>query len=143
MRKFLNLIVLLLLTVGCNDMKVGYLDTEYAVYKPNVMTIRKELDMEDWDDSNRLKKKAHWVSPAIQGVQGTAPMFMSIQDVRTEGGGDVSTFLKYTTLRGNGQFDVDFENDIPIGKYIVTIKVANEGYTAVLEDIFTIEVKSK
>lgn len=139
MRKFLNLIVLLLLTVGCNDMKVGYLDTEYAVYKPNVMKVQKELDV----NSNRFKKKAHWVSPAIQGVQGTAPMFVTIHEVRTEGGGDVSKFLNHTIVRGNGQFDVDFENDIPIGKYIITLKIENEGYDAILTDIFTIEVAQK
>lgn len=143
MKKYINLILLLLLIVGCNDMKVGYLDIEYATYDPAIMTVRKELDMDDEDDEDRFNNKAHWVSPAIQGVQGTTPMFMSIHEVRTEGGGDVAKFLEHSKVRGNGQFDVDFENDIPVGKYIITLKVVNEGYDAILTDIFTIEVVQK
>lgn len=143
MKKYINAILFLLIIVSCNDMKVGFLDAEYAVYKPNTMTVRKELDMDNRKDKERFEKKAHWVSPAIQGVQGTAPMFVTIHDVRTEGGGDVSKFLKYTTVRGNGQFDVDFENDIPVGKYFVTLKIENEGYNVILTDIFTIEIVQK
>lgn len=143
MKRLLSIMALLLLTVSCNNMKVGYLDTEYAVYKPNVMTIRKELDMNNPKDKDRFDKKIHWISSAIQGIDGTSPINITIHSVRTEGGGGVEKFLGSTVLRGNGQFDVDFENDIPIGKYIVSIKVKNEGYTEVLNDIFTIEVVSK
>lgn len=143
MKKYIFAILLLLITFGCNNMKVGYLDTEFALYDPKVMTIRKELDMNNKKDKEKFEKKSHWVSPAIQGVQGTFPMFMSIHEVKTEGGGDVSKFLKHTKIFGNGRFDVDFENDIPVGNYIVTIKVQNEGYTSIVKDIFIIEVKQK
>lgn len=143
MKKYIYFVLLFIVAIGCNDMKVGYLETNEAVYKPNVLTVRKELDMNDWDDEDRAKWGAHWVSPAIQGILGTNPMMLTIHEVKTEGGGDVAAFLKYTTLRGNGQFDVDFENEIPVGKYIITIKVENEGYTSILKDIFTIEVKQK
>lgn len=135
--------VLLLLTVSCNNMKPGYLEVQYAAYKPDVMTIRKELDMNNSKDKNRFDKKIHWVSSAIQGIDGTSPIYITIHSVRTDGAGDIAKFLKSTVLRGNGQFDVDFENEIPIGKYIVTIKVKNEGYTEILDDVFTVEVVAK
>lgn len=141
--KYVSLAVLLIATWGCNNMEVGFLDTSCALYSPKTMVVRKELDMNNWEDMGRADKKAHWISPKIQGVQGTAPVIMTIHSVKVEGGGNVSEFLKYTTLRSNGQFDVKYENEIPIGKYIISIKVTNDGYESVLEDIFAVDIRQK
>lgn len=123
---------------ACHEVKVGYLETENAVYKPDVLEVKKTLDPEE--DYDRIEKKYNWISYPIDGIQGTYPMYMTIESVRTEGEGDVAKFLEETTVRGDGTFDIPFENEIPSGKYIVTLKVENEGYSAVLKDIFTVWV---
>lgn len=136
-----TIIYSLLLTLGliaCQDVKVGYLETENAKYKPDILEVKKTLD--PVEDADRIEKKYNWISYPIDGVQGTYPMYMTIHTVRTEGGGDVAKFLAEVKVRGDGTFDVPFENGIPVGKYIITLKVENEGYSAVLPDIFTIWV---
>lgn len=138
MKKIIGCLLLILGLLGCHEVKVGYLETENANYNPNVLEVRKTLD--PVIDADRIDKKYNWISYPIDGIVGTQPMYMSIASVKEENGGDVQKFLEEVKVRGNGTFDVPFDNQIPEGKYIITLKVENEGYSALLPDIFTIWV---
>lgn len=134
-----NIIVLLLVVLySCHDMKVGYLEYENAVYSKNEMVVKKVLD--PIEDADRIQRKYNWVSLPIEGIMGTQPIFISIHSVKTEDG-NVEKFLENVNVRGNGTFDVPFENDIPVGTYMITLKVENEDHYGILPDIFTIIVK--
>ena len=50
-------------------------------------------------------------------------------------------FAKYMTVIGGGRMYVDAKVDSPVGYYTVSLKIENEGHTAILEDIFTFEVR--
>lgn len=143
MKKMIRYFVVLLAVVslcGCNEMKVGFLDTRFAKYVPNSMSVKKELDP-DYDD--RFETKANWISAQMQGVQGTPTKLFSIHKVKASGGGDAEKFLKYTSIRGNGQFDIQFENEIPVGQYVISVKIENESYSSIIEDIYTVNVIQK
>jgi hypothetical protein len=45
------------------------------------------------------------------------------------------------TVIGGGRMYVDAKVDSPVGYYTVSLKIENEGHTAILEDIFTFEVR--
>ena len=124
--------------VACHDMKVGYLEYEDAVYTEDTLVVKKVLD--PVKDADRIKFEYNWVSLPIEGIRGTQPIFMSIHSVKTEEG-DAEKFLAETNVRGNGTFDIPFENNIPTGVYSVTLKVENEDHWGLLPDIFTVVVK--
>ena len=127
--KYISIIICLAL-FSCHDVKVGYLETEAAQYNPNVLVTKSQ-------DAN---EPLHVVSPPIEGVEGTQPIYITIRQVTTTDGDKVA-FLKEVTVRGNGAFDIPVYNNIPAGTYQISLQVENEDHSAILEDIFTIVVK--
>ena len=128
--KYISIIICLAL-FSCQDVKVGYLETEVAQYNPNVLEVTKSQD---------ANEPLHVVSPPIEGVEGTQPIYITIRQVTTTDGDKVA-FLKEVTVRGNGAFDIPVYNNIPAGTYQISLQVENEDYSDILEDIFTIVVK--
>ena len=125
--KYILSIIICLALFSCHDVKVGYLETEAA----NVLEVTKSQDAND---------PLHVVSPPIEGVEGTQPIYITIRQVTTTDGDKVA-FLKEVTVRGNGAFDIPVYNNIPAGTYQISLQVENEDYSDILEDIFTIVVK--
>ena len=135
-------IYILLLTAlaftSCHKMDIGYLETWAAKYQEDQMTVRKTPDpYEDWA---QVEYGSDWVSDPLEGVQGTNPRKITISSVVSPDGGNVETFLKEVTLRGDGTFTVPVENNIPLGTYVVSLSVSNEDHSHILKDIFTIIV---
>lgn len=129
--KYILSIIIYLALFSCHDVKVGYLETEAAQYNPNVLEVTKSQDAND---------PLHVVSPPIEGVEGTQPIYITIRQVTTTDGDKVA-FLKEVTVRGNGAFDIPVYNNIPAGTYKISLQVENEDHSDILEDIFTIVVK--
>lgn len=102
--KYISIIICLAL-FSCHDVKVGYLETEAAQYNPNVLEVTKSQD---------ANEPLHVVSPPIEGVEGTQPIYITIRQVTTTDGDKVA-FLKEVTVRGNGAFDIPVYNNIPAG----------------------------
>ena len=90
--KYILSIIICLALFSCHDVKVGYLETEAAQYNPNVLEVTKSQDAND---------PLHVVSPPIEGVEGTQPIYITIRQVTTTDGDKVA-FLKEVTVRGNG-----------------------------------------
>lgn len=123
---------------GCNNQKVGYLETENGVYVPNTMDIRLVLD--DELDIFRIANAAPWVSPRIQGVIGTEPIQFEIVNV-TSDTGDAEMFRALLSIRGGGRMVFPLVSDITPGEYRVSIRISNEDHSGVLNEVFTFVVK--
>lgn len=139
MKKYFILIGLVLLLWECHKPTPGYLETNNAQYVPDTMVIRKELD--PVKDAYRKMNNAPWVSPKLQGVDGTAPLAFEIVDV-TSTDGDAVMFKSLLNIRGGGRMEFPLRaGGIPDGHYVVSVRVSNEGYSEVVSNIFTFIVK--
>lgn len=134
-------IICLFLFVGCDKVTVGYLETENAEYTPNSMEIPKLEDLDESANALRLENKSPWVTQPIQGIAGTKPIFYTIESVSAVDGGNADVFKSELQIIGNGSFYYPLEHKAPAGKYTVSIRVTNEGYSHVIKDIYTFEVK--
>lgn len=101
------------------------------------------IELQEGEDAQRARLGYPWTSTAIQGIDGTKPIFASIKSVRVENGDEASVLklLEYMSMRGDGTFSLPIENDIPVGKYVISLTFANEGYSRDVDDCFTIIVK--
>lgn len=89
-------------------------------------------------DRNRLG--IPWTSTPIEGMQGTMPIEISINKITTDIG-DVNKLKNVLQIRNNGILTIPFMNDIPVGRYQLSFKFSNEGYTKTRDNIFTVIVK--
>lgn len=135
MRNIAIFIFLLVIGASCHETKIGYLKTEGASYLPDSTIIRTVLD--EVLDKARIANKAPWVSSNLQGVLGTPPITYRIVDVTSPDSGDTDLFRQELTIRGNGVMLVPLVPKSPKGKYVVSIEVANEDHTQILENAFT------
>ena len=138
MKKYLVLIGVILVWWGCHNPTPGYLETGNAQYEPDTMIIRKELD--PLKDAYRKMNNAPWVSPKCQGVDGTAPVLFEIVDVTSEDG-DAAMFKSFLNIRGGGRMEFPLKVSVPVGHYVVSVRVSNEGYSKVIPDVFTFIVE--
>ena len=145
MKYIYTLFLFTLVVCGCQDVKIGCLDVNNAEYMPDTMLVRKELGFitDDWniirDDNMRKKVEAPWVTNQIQGVVGTAP----IQYVKASDGGDAEIFKTELKIRGGGIMEVPFVPESPNGRYVISLRVEAEEYSAIIEDVFTFVIRQK
>lgn len=138
MKKYCVIMWLILLWWGCHNPTPGYLEADNAQYVPDTMVIRKTLD--PLIDAYRKMNNAPWVSPICQGIDGTAPVIFEVIDV-TSADGDADMFKSLLHIRGGGRMEFPLQAGVPAGRYVVSLKVSNEGYAELLPDIFTFIVK--
>lgn len=94
----------------------------------------------------RIINKAPWVSAPFWGasVEGSRPLTLTIESVKTKGEkADAAKLIKNVSIYGEGIFSVPFENDIPLGEYLISLRVANISGSTVVNDCFTIIVTDK
>lgn len=156
--------------MACQDDSIGFLITEYAGYSQDSMIVRKRLDetppqpnpeyesliATGWytaetlimmgiyptiggEDYKRLVGDIPWSSLAIEGVEGTQPIIVSIKSVRAVSG-DADKLRACLSVRGNGIFSVPVRNDVPVGRYVISLNFRNEGWSKDIDDCFTIIV---
>lgn len=89
----------------------------------------------------RIEKHTPWTTSAVDGVLGTDPIYYRIHEVKSTDG-DVAAFMKYLSVMGGGRLVVTWEDEqVPSGRYVVSIEISNEGYTKIVEDAFTFIVE--
>lgn len=94
----------------------------------------------------RITNKAPWLSAPFWGasVEGSRPLTIEIESVKCTGEkADAEKLKKNVTVYGEGVFSVPFENDIPLGSYLVSLKISNVSGSQVVKDCFTIIVTDK
>lgn len=136
---FILMLLLGGLITGCHDITEGYLMTDNAKYTPDSMEIRLVLD--ETLDAYRMHNLSPWVSPKLQGVIGTTPIEYEVVDVKATEGGNAELFQHLVTVRGGGRMEFPLISDITPGRYTVSLRVFNEGYSNVINDVFTFIVK--
>lgn len=137
--KYIVLSVMLITGIcGCSKQEIGFLQSENALYVPATMDIRLVLDPEL--DAYRIYNVSPWVSPKIQGIVGTNPIAYTVERVTSQNG-DADMFKSLITVRGGGRMEFPLISDIPAGEYVISMRVTNEGFSRVAEDIFTFVVK--
>ena len=141
MRGYFIYLICVVFLVACNDVTVGYLETENAEYMPDYMEIPQIGELDEIADAQRIKNNAPWVTQPIQGIEGTAPLIYTIEEVTATEGGDAVMFKQELSIIGNGRFYYPLEHKAPAGKYVVSIRITNEGYSHVLKDVYTFIVK--
>lgn len=142
LKSILSILFTLVIFTACHKVQVGYLQTDNAEFVPNILNAYRTPD----PDSERSKNNAPWVSTRIQGVAGTSPINYEFVSAKVANGGDLSKFLTtvsagHLSVQGGiiyfYQAGVEM---IPNGDYILTLRVYNEGHSALLKDIITIRV---
>ena len=107
--------------------------------------IAKSFNLEPYvgqgEDYVRVKWGAPWVSTPIEGFEGTAPIYVSIKEIKPLDGGDALALSSVLTVRGNGTFEIPLYHDVPVGRYVISLNFRNEGYSKDVDDCFTIIVK--
>ena len=139
MGKYIVFLLLVIMAFSCHDVKIGYLETENAVYVPDSLVVDLEWTVENYV---RWENESDWVSTGIQGVLGTAPIIYRITDVKVVGDeGDAGALRSVCTINGGGIFTVPFHHEVPKGEYLLSIEISNGDYHFVKEDIFRIIMK--
>ncbi len=136
MRCSIIYLICVVFLVACNDVTVGYLETENAEYIPDNMEIPQIEDLDEVVDALRIKNNAPWVTQPIQGIEGTDPIY-SIEEVTATEGGDAMIFKQELRIIGNGSFYYPLEHKAPAGKYVVFDSNYKRGYSHVVK-IFTL-----
>lgn len=113
----------------------------------DVMAVRKEvignIDHDILLLQRQIADTVPWTSSPVEGVLGTEPITYSI--ARIDGENDVKTslFSKYLTIIGGGRFILYWSKVelLPLGRYVISIRVTNEGYSRVIDNVFTFIVE--
>ncbi len=122
--------------VGCHEKTIGFLVTENASYNPDSLYVRKTPDPKL--DAIRMETKAPWISTKLQGYEGTEQIYFSVESVTSDQGEEAArVFMKDLAIRGGGALMYPFENNATPGRYKVSIRLTNSGYSQVVEDAFT------
>ena len=99
--------------------------------------------MTNVDDKNRVEKEIPWLTDNIQGVLGTAPIRYKLSGVKAPSVEAETIFLKEFKVRGGGRMELPLYTELPVGRYVVSLYLSNEDYSAVLTDVYTFIVKEK
>ena len=105
------------------------------------MEIFPTLEIGGGEDYQQVKYDIPWTSVPLEGYDGTQPIYMSVKSIVAEQGGDAEKMKEYLSVRGNGILSVPVINDVPVGRYKISLKIENEGYSRDVNNCFTIIVK--
>lgn len=134
------IVTIAICVASCSKMKVGYLRTEGASFTPDSLNIYRNIDPE----SDRVVQNLPWVSTRIQGVAGTNPLNYELANVIATDGGDAQLFtnlVKQNIISVSGGMIVvslNAVNQLPNGRYLLSIRVFNDDNSSVLNNVFKV-----
>ena len=129
------LFLVVIIQAGCQDVTVGFLDTRHAAYAPDSMIVKAVLDPND--DAYQIKFKIPWQSGEMEGVEGTNPVKYTIRNVRGKHPEVVTQFR----MSGRGRVELPWDHTVPAGRYMIDMRIANEGHFCDLDSIFIVIVR--
>lgn len=143
---------------ACHDEDVSFLDASALNYPINSMTVIAGLTLDDtlimkpaaspWEQPSfpykkRIKNNAPWVAQGFYGgtVEGVRPLIVTLESVKATGEKANADILKEElTIVGEGRLELPLYTKVPVGEYLLSIRVANIAGYEVVENIFTIIV---
>lgn len=84
-----------------------------------------------------------WTTSTIEGILGTQPLMYEILDVKGENKEGSDEFRKALSVMGGGRLIVEGNVDVPLGRYVVSLVVRNEGYRNEIKNAFTFIISDK
>ncbi|MDE7074201.1 MAG: hypothetical protein K2O69_04020 [Odoribacter sp.] len=100
----------------------------------NPINIRQELK----ELKKQFQSDIPWTTSCIEQLLGTEPIIYTLESLHSDQGeAAAADFAKYLTVIGGGRMYVDTKVNSPAGKYVVSLRVSNDGYSVVLPDAFT------
>lgn len=123
--------------VGCHEKTIGYLVTENASYEPDSTVVPRELDPKK--HATRIENQSPWVSYAMQGYEGTEQIMFSVESVKsTAGEEEALKFKEELKIRGGGgALEYPLVHKAGPGRYVISVRLTNPGYSQVIEDAYT------
>ena len=88
----------------------------------------------------RNKWDQPYVSTAIEGIEGTDQIYVSVKQITTDTG-DAQKLKDCLMVWGDGRIQVPLHHNVPAGHYLISLNFKNEGYSKDVNDCFTIIVK--
>lgn len=129
------------------DLYMEWDDADYEVWmlNQNIEDLASDMGIENSTAfknqiaklQNRIKYDIPWVTSPMEMVLGTQPMVYSIADVKNENPENAKLFWESLTIMGGGRMYVAYDVKAPVGRYVVSVRIENEGQTRVLNDVFT------
>lgn len=110
-------------------------DYAYQLGIPALSVLEEQIA----DLNYRLKFEIPWVTPQIEGVEGTEPLVYTILEIKGPGLEAVNKFSDYIEIIGGGRICIQQEvvENVPAGEYVVSVRVNNEEREKVFPDAFT------
>lgn len=140
MKQIFILVSLLFILSACHEKTIGYLITENAKYAVDSMIVRKTLD--PVKDALRIKNNSPWVTLTMDNYEGTAPILFSVELVTSDQGEEAAAiFAEKLSVRGGGVLEYLLDGKATPGRYVVSVRLTNPGYSQVVRDCFTFIVK--
>lgn len=133
------LIVAFFVLWSCEKQEIGYLDTANAEYIPDSVVFKAVLNPDNSQDAQKIKFEIPFQSPSMQKVSGSPVVKYSINRVDCNNGAEnaVSQFR----IRGKGIIELPYNHTVPVGRYVFSINVYNEGHKHVLDSVLTVIVQ--
>lgn len=170
--KTVIILTLISLLFSCQEEEYSYLNVENLKYPTNHMTVVIGLVESDTiapvkpggggfpgfpgfpgapapggsKYKARIKNKAPWLSQPFWGasVEGSRPLIITVANVKTEGENANAEILKQEIkFKGEGIVEIPYDTKIPVGRYLLSYKIANISGSKVIEDCFTVIVTDK
>lgn len=104
------------------------------------MDVFPTLEIGGGEDYQRVTYDIPWTSVPLEGYEGTQPIYMAVKSIITETG-DAEVMKRYLSVRGNGMLSIPVRHEVPAGRYVISLRVWNEGYAKEIEDCFTVIVE--
>ncbi|WP_286156138.1 MULTISPECIES: hypothetical protein [Bacteroidales] len=136
MKKVVMMAAVFMLIWGCNKQEIGYLDTSNAEYIPDSAVFKAVLDPNNRQDAQKIKFEIPFQTPGLQKVTGSPVVQYSIYRVDCNNGADSS--VSQFRIRGKGIIELPYNHTVPVGRYVFSIQVSNEGHVHVLDSVLTV-----
>lgn len=116
-------------------------DPHFAVFgQPKPILDSLEVPNND-QEFKRNQYKIPWITIPIQGLRGTFPLLVTVSKV-TSASPDAEKLKKMIHIRGSsGIMEIPFDHGLAPGRYVISLKFSNEGWTKYMEDAFTFIVE--
>lgn len=124
---------------GCEEQEIGYLDTTHAEYIPDSVVFKAVLDPDNRQDAQKIKFEVPFQSPSMQKVSGSPVVEYQIDRIDCNDG--VKDAVNQFGIRGKGIIELPYNHTVPVGRYIFSIRVSNEGHSHVLDSVLTVVVQ--
>ncbi|WP_018338631.1 hypothetical protein [Butyricimonas synergistica] len=86
----------------------------------------------------RVKNNSPWQTLYLQGYEGTEPITFEVEAVTSTAGDEAArVFKNELIIRGKGYMSYPLKNNAVPGKYHVSIRLTNAGYSQVVTNVFT------